>query len=90
MQLPAGGDAATEHGGAGDAAKADRMSFRDRRKYFEQEIKQQSLPRRPSEEYNVTKRKKISLISDQDLRTIKLEEGDDFFDFFFTTSIVVC
>ncbi|XP_078481067.1 protein scribble homolog isoform X2 [Ciona intestinalis] len=52
-----------------DSKHVDRMSFRDRRKYFEQEIKHQA-----DETGSIGRRKKISLVSDQDLRTIKQEE----------------
>nr|XP_026696496.1 protein scribble homolog isoform X3 [Ciona intestinalis] len=52
-----------------DNKHVDRMSFRDRRKYFEQEIKHQA-----DDTGSIGRRKKISLVSDQDLRTIKQEE----------------
>nr|CAB3265903.1 protein scribble homolog [Phallusia mammillata] len=54
----------------------EQLSFRDRRKYFEQEIKQQSLKKNKdvSPEGSLSRKKKISLVSDQDLKTIKREE----------------
>ena len=60
----------------------DTKSFRDRRKYFEQEIKQQSQEE-SSNNGSVGKRKKICLVSDQDLKTIRQEEGTSTTAFFY-------
>jgi len=63
----------------------ERMSFRERQKYFEQEIQQQSRRRTDSSDTSASngsmgslqrnKRNKISLVSDQDLATMKQEEA---------------
>ncbi|XP_076807797.1 protein scribble homolog isoform X3 [Clavelina lepadiformis] len=55
----------------------ERLSFRDRRKYFEQEINQQSMKEKVVDDTSkgsIRSRKKINLVSDQDLKTIKQEE----------------
>jgi len=56
----------------------EQLSFRDRRKYFEHEIKQQALSKSTdvSPDSSLVRRKKISLVSDQDLQSIKQEERE--------------
>ena len=53
-----------------------KISFKKRKKYFEEEIHQQSHPNRPSDDVNARGSKKISLVSDQDLAEMLRREEE--------------